>query len=145
MNTRRGLRSSLTISVLLSVLIAGCGGLPTSPETAVEGRTSLGLGVAGAGQELYDGIDRDWATVNKCWDTSLDGHDVTVEIMEPAFTDNRGTQVFEFESNYYYGLRMGNNIMVCADLAALKHEFSHLVGQSATGIPVQNGMGKCWL
>ena len=94
---------------------------------------------------MYTKIDQNWTAVNECWGTSLDGHNVTVEIMSPAFTDSAGTQVFKYGSDYYYGLRNGNRVKVCPDLAALRHEFSHLVGQAATGSLVANGAGQCWL
>lgn len=44
-----------------------------------------------------------------------------------------------------YGMRIGNQVWVAPDLAALRHEFSHVVGERATGRLVENGDGKCWL
>ncbi len=135
----------LAASLWILTMLSGCAGLPTTPETSIEGRTSLGIGVSGASSDVYPRIDQDWLKVNSCWGSSVNGDAVTVIVMTPSHTDDAGLQVFEYHGQYYYGMRTGDKIYVCPDLAALKHEFSHLVGEKTVGHQIDNGYGQCWL
>lgn len=133
------------VGFLMAVLciMGGCA-VPTTP-TGIDGRTPLGIRIGGGGSELHERIDTDWLLVNECWGTSLDPSDVTVIIMAPDLFDEKGLGVFKLDRDFYYGVRSGNTIRVCPDLAALKHEFSHLVGEHVLYSQVPHGYGSCWM
>ncbi len=130
--------------VMAAAVLQGCTAL-TSPDEAIDGRTPLGIGVQGGSNALYSAIDTEWNEVNLCWGIALDPKDITVIIMQPDLTDSTGNGVFKYSGSYYYGMRSGNTVRVCPDLAALRHEFSHIAGQAATGHAMANDSGQCWL
>ena len=131
--------------VLLGTLVVtGCGGGPTSPDATAD-RTAAGIRVIGGGSELHPAIDQRWAEVEACWKVQESGERVSVTIQEPEFYDKQGLGVIRVNGQLVYGLRLENQIWVAADLAALRHEFSHVIGERATGASVENGDGRCWL
>lgn len=135
----------LVIALLVLALLAGCLGTPSGPGEASVGRTPLQILVEGAGPELYAAIDRDWLAVNSCWRARVDASLVRVRVVPASYRDRNGVGIFEYAGQYVYGLRVGNEVTVTPDLAALKHEFSHLVGEDKTGRPVGHDAGRCWL
>ncbi len=136
--------STIVTGLALMLLLGGCSTLTTSP-TSVSDQTNSGISIIGGGEELYGQIDRDWQETNTCWGSNYEGAGISVQIMPQALKDSGGLQVFQYEGGYYYGLRQGDNVKVCNDLAALKHEFSHVIGERVTGQLVANNSGKCWL
>ena len=48
-------------------------------------------------------------------------------------------------SERFAAMRLGDKVWVAPDLAALRHELSHVVAERATGHPVDNNDGRCWL
>lgn len=134
-----------TAMILLgSMILTGCAGGPTGPE-AIETRTTAGIRVTGAGSELYTKIDKSWTEVEDCWGVKVNGEKVTVTVQEPELYDKQGQGVIRVNGQLVYGMRIGNGIWVPPDLAALRHEFSHLIGERATGHLVDNGAGRCWV
>ena len=132
-------------TVLLGALaFTGCGGGPTSPDAAAD-RTAAGIRVIGVGSELHPVIDQRWTEVEKCWGVAQGGEQVSVTVQEPERYDSLGQGVIRVDGNLVYGLRVGNQVWVATDLAALRHEFSHVIGERATGRPVSDGDGRCWL
>ncbi len=131
--------------ILLGTMIfTGCGGGPTSPDTAAD-RTAAGIRVIGAGSELHSVIDQRWAEVESCWGTAGSGDKQTVTILQPELYDKSGLGVIRVNGTLVYGMRIGDKVWVAPDMAALRHEFSHVVGERVTGHLVENGAGKCWL
>jgi hypothetical protein len=132
-------------AVLLSSLLAmltGCGGGPTGPDDP-NSQTPAGIEVAGTVD--FAAVDAAWNDVNRCWQATVPGTGVRVTAMQPEITDKNGKGVIRFQGALVYGARDGYSIYVATDLAALRHEFSHLVGELATGSSVDNGNGKCWI
>jgi hypothetical protein len=123
-------------------MVAGCGGGPTGPD---DPNTLTPAGIEVTGTENLAAVDAAWGQVNGCWQTNVGGTGVRVIVMAPEITDKNGLGVIRYQGNLVYGARDGYSIYVATDLAALKHEFSHLVGEVATGGLVDNGQGKCWL
>ncbi len=136
--------NTIVTGLALMLLLGGCGSLTTSP-TSVLDQTDSGITIIGGSEEIYAQVDRDWQETNACWGSNYDGAGISVQIMPQALKDSGGLQVFQYEGSYYYGLRQGDNVKVCNDLAALKHEFSHVIGERVTGQRVANDSGKCWL
>lgn len=130
--------------LLGAMLISGCSGGPTGADAAA-GRTDEGIRVIGAGSDLYPTIDKSWAEVESCWGTAGGGEKQTVTVQQPELYDARGLGVIRVDGTLVYGMRIGDQVWVAPDLAALKHEFSHVVGERVTGKQVENGTGKCWL
>lgn len=130
--------------LLGTLLLAGCGGGPTSADT-IEERTAKGILVVGAGSETYSEIDSRLAEVESCWGVTIDGEKLTVTVTQPELYDSAGQGVIRINGTLVYGMRAGNTVWVAPDLAALRHELSHVVGESATGTLIENGNGKCWL
>lgn len=128
--------------VLLSALLTGCGGGPTGPDDPIS-QTPAGIEVTGTAD--FAAVDAAWSDVNRCWQSTIPGTGVRVTAMTPEITDKNGQGVIRFQGNLVYGARDGYAIYVATDLAALRHEFSHLVGEAATGGLVENGNGKCWI
>jgi hypothetical protein len=129
----------------LSILTGCGGGSVTGPDEAAGGRTALGISVNGAGAESFASIDESWRQVTSCWAAAVDPRGVRVEVREPETRDRAGDEVIRFDGRLCYGARQGNVVYVATDLRALRHEFSHLVGEAATGGPVENAGGRCWL
>lgn len=131
--------------ILLGAMFStGCGVGPTSPDTA-EDRTAAGIRVIGSGPEVFPVIDQRLAEVESCWGARVNRERQTVTIQQPELFDSAGQGVIRVNGQLVYGMRIGNQVWVATDLAALRHEFSHVVGEQATGRPVENGAGKCWL
>ena len=130
--------------LLGAMFISGCSGGPTGADAAT-GRTDNGIRVIGAGSDLYSAIDQRWVEVENCWGTTGSGDKQTVTILEPELYDKAGLGVIRVNGTLVYGMRIGNQVWVAPDLAALRHEFSHVVGERVTGKLVENGAGKCWL
>jgi hypothetical protein len=133
-----------TMILLGAMFITGCSGGPASPDEATD-RTATGIRVVGAGPELHAAIDQRWAEVEDCWGVMVSGGKQTVTIQQPERYDKAGLGVIRVNGELVYGMRIGDKIWVAPDLAALRHEFSHVVGERATGHLVENGEGKCWL
>lgn len=132
-------------AVLLGAMVlTGCGGGPTSPDAAAD-RTAAGIRVIGGGSELHPVIDQRWAEVEECWNVEESGERVSVTLQEPELYDKQGLGVIRVNGQLVYGLRAGNQVWVATDMAALRHEFSHVIGERATGSLVADGSGKCWL
>lgn len=132
------------IILLGAMFIAGCDGGPTGADAASE-RTENGIRVIGAGPDLYATIDQRWAEVESCWNGNDSGVKPTVTIVEPELYDQSGQGVIRVNGTLVYGMRSGDRVWVAPDLAALRHEFSHIVGQRVTGQAVDNNSGQCWL
>ncbi len=130
--------------LLGTILLAGCSGGPTSPDAAAD-RTAAGIRLIGAGSELHSVIDQYWTEVETCWNVEESAENVSVTVQEPELYDSQGQGVIRVNDQLVYGMRIGNGIWVATDLAALRHEFSHLIGELATGKSVENGDGRCWL
>ena len=130
--------------LLGAMIITGCSGGPTSPDAAAD-RTAAGIRVIGAGSELHSVIDQRWTEVENCWGVMVSGEKQTVTIQQPELYDKAGKGVIRVNGTLVYGLRIGNQVWVAPDLAALRHEFSHVVGERVTGNLAENGNGKCWL
>lgn len=130
--------------LLGAMFITGCSGGPTSPDAAAD-RTAAGIRVIGAGPELHPAIDQRWAEVERCWGVTGDGDSQTVTVQQPELFDNLGQGVIRVNGTLVYGMRIGDRIWVAPDLAALRHEFSHVIGERATGRPIENGDSRCWL
>ena len=130
--------------LLGTMFLAGCGGGPTGADDAT-GRTDNGIRVIGAGSEMNATIDQKWAEVENCWGAQVSGEKQTVTIQQPELYDKTGLGVIRVNGTLVYGMRIGNQVWVAPDLAALRHEFSHVVGELVTGKMVENGAGKCWL
>ena len=130
--------------LLGAIFMSGCSGGPTGADAAA-GRTDAGIRVIGAGSDLYSTIDRQWAEVESCWGSAASGEKQTVTIQQPELYDAKGLGVIRVNGTLVYGMRIGNQVWVAPDLAALKHEFSHVIGERTTGQLVENGAGKCWL
>ena len=133
-----------TIILLGTMLITACGVGPTSPDTAAD-RTAAGIRVIGGGSDQYAVIDQRWNEVERCWGVTMDGGKQTVTIQQPELYDKSGRGVIRVQGQLVYGMRIGDKVWVAPDLAALRHEFSHVVGETATGHPVENNAGQCWL
>jgi hypothetical protein len=119
-----------------------------APEAGVKstGRTPRGISVVNGSNDMYPAVDQAWHDVCGCWKAQLDPQGVRVIIRKPVLHDKQGQGVFRWvDKKLYYGLRQGNTVWVCPDLAALKHEFSHMIGEEKTGHLVDNGSGKCYL
>ncbi len=145
MRTTAKAKAAGGIMILLgAMLIAGCSGGPTSPDSPAD-RTTAGIRVIGAGSELHSAIDQRWAEVESCWGVAMSGERQTVTVQQPELYDKAGQGVIRVNGQLVYGLRIGDKVWVASDLAALRHEFSHVVGERATGRPVENGGGRCWL
>lgn len=132
------------VILLGAMVLTGCGGGPTSPDAAAD-RTAAGIRVIGAGPELHPAIDERWAEVENCWATQVGGDKVSVTIAATELRDKMGQDVIRVNGQLVYGMRLGNQVWVASDLAALRHEFSHLIGERATGHQVNDGEGRCWL
>ena len=132
------------VILLGAMFITGCGGGPTSPDAAAD-RTAAGIRVIGGGSELYSVIDQKWTEVENCWGAAVSSEKQTVTIQQPELYDKAGLGVIRVNGTLVYGMRIGNQVWVAPDLAALRHEFSHVVGERVTGHLVDNGDGKCWL
>ena len=130
--------------LLGAMFISGCSGGPTGAD-ATTGRTDEGIRVIGAGSDLYSTIDKRWVEVETCWGSAGSGEKQTVTIQQPELYDAQGLGVIRVNGALAYGMRVGNQVWVAPDLAALRHEFSHVVGERVTGKRVENGGGKCWL
>jgi hypothetical protein len=101
--------------------------------------------VIGGGSELHSVIDKAWVEVENCWGVTVSGEKLTVTIQQPELYDKAGKGVIRVNGTLVYGMRIGDRIWVAPDLAALRHEFSHVVGERATGNLAENSAGKCWL
>lgn len=132
------------IILLGALVLTGCGGGPTGPDTAAD-RTAAGIRVIGGGAELLPVIDQRWAEVENCWGVTDRLDKPTVTIQQPELYDKMGQGVIRVSGQLVYGMRIANSVWVAPDLAALRHEFSHVVGEYATGHAVENAAGKCWL
>lgn len=131
--------------MLLGAMVAGgCGAGPAGPD-AVEERTGAGIKVVGAGAELHPAVDERWADVERCWGAQESGERVTVTVQAPELYDREGRGVIRVNGTLVYGMRVGDRVWVAPDLGALRHEFSHLIGEAVTGRPVTDGAGRCWL
>ena len=130
--------------LLGAMIITGCSGGPTSPDAASD-RTAAGIRVIGAGSEQHSAIDQRWAEVENCWGVQVSGEKLTVTVQQPELYDEAGKGVIRVNGTLVYGLRIDNKVWVATDLAALRHEFSHVVGERVTGRLIENGAGKCWL
>ena len=130
--------------LLGTMFITGCGGGPTSPDAAAD-RTAAGIRVIGGGSELHPVVDKNWSEVENCWGVAVSAERQTVTIQQPELYDKGGRGVIRFNGELVYGMRIGNKVWVAPDLAALRHEFSHVIGERATGHLVDNNSGKCWL
>jgi hypothetical protein len=141
-----GAGSIALASSLFVLTLSGCGGgsSPVGPDE-MGGRTAAGISVEGAEPALFPAIDGAWAEVTGCWGVAVDGGGVKVSVKTPELTDAAGRGVIRYDGKLVYGARVGNHVYVASDLAALRHEFSHLVGEKATGGPADNGAGRCWL
>lgn len=130
--------------LLGAMILTGCGAGPTSPDAATD-RTAAGIRVIGAGTELHPVIDDRWAEVERCWGVQVSGDRVSVTVQAPELLDKQGQGVIRVNGELVYGMRVGNQVWVATDLAALRHEFSHVLGEQATGHRVADGEGRCWL
>jgi len=90
-------------------------------------------------------IDERWAEVEGCWGVQTNSSKVSVTVQAPELRDKQGVGVIRVNGQLVYGMRLGNQVWVAQDLAALRHEFSHVIGERATGRPIDNGDGRCWL
>lgn len=132
------------LALLGMLAIPGCGAGPTGPDEATE-NTATGIRVVGGGPELHSAIDGRWGEVTACWGVAESGRRVTVMVQKPEFLDARGVGVIRVNGTLCYGMRIADTVWVAPDLAALRHEFSHIVAERVTGRPVENGDGRCWL
>jgi len=130
--------------LLGAMVLTGCGGGPTSPDAASD-RTAAGIRVIGAGTELHPVIDQRWEEVERCWGARVSGAKLTVTVQEPEFYDKMGQGVIRVNDTLVYGMRIADHVWVAPDLAALRHEFSHVVAERVNGHLVENGDGRCWL
>ncbi|HWR98531.1 MAG TPA: hypothetical protein VN317_08930, partial [Candidatus Methanoperedens sp.] len=83
--------------------------------------------------------------VGACWGVREGGERVSVAVLQPELYDAQGRGVIRVNGTLVYGMRIADTVWVPPDLAALRHEFSHIVAERATGRPVENGDGRCWL
>jgi len=139
-----GIVETALVVAAISCFLPGCRGV-TGPDEYGDGETPRGIRVKGGSPDNYATIDDVWNEVNKCWNTSVSTDGVQVEIRVAEVHDSRGQGGFSYNGKLVYGVRIGNQIIVADDLLALRHEFSHLVGEHARGYPVENGAGVCWL
>lgn len=141
-----GGRTCAAILLLLAWfgVLGGCGSSVTGPDGEGE-KTGAGIEVRGAGTESFQKVDGAWSEVNNCWGINMNGSNIVVTVMTPEFYDKSGLGVIRYSGELYYGVRVGNKVYVAPDMAALRHEFSHIVGEKTTGHLVDNGASKCWL
>jgi hypothetical protein len=135
----RGLAlAALGIACALAML-TGCGGhtaWKTTPIYAIQVTPNADLAR----------VDAEWKAAAECWGYAGKA-DAWVTVV-PCQTDSAGAEYFcGSHGDCYSGLQTGNQVTICPDLAALRHEFSHRVCQMLYGAAAvcKNYSGRCWL